>query len=183
MPKVSSIGVSLYSCSSRASGTKPFFTSITSRSPCSRSVRSLTSAMPCSFFALTRSLILPITFSGPTVYGSSVTTMPLRRGVTFSTETVARIRNVPRPFSYASRIPDSPTIRPPVGRSGPGTKRISVSRSADGCLIRCRAAATTSVRLCGGMFVAMPTAIPEVPFTSRFGNAAGSTNGSCSLPS
>jgi hypothetical protein len=28
----------------------------------------------------TRSLIFSITFSGPTPYGSSVTTMPLRRG-------------------------------------------------------------------------------------------------------
>ena len=29
------------------------------------------------------------------------------------------------------------------------------------------------------MFVAMPTAIPEEPLTSRFGNRAGSTSGSC----
>jgi hypothetical protein len=28
------------------------------------------------------------------------------------------------------------------------------------------------------MFVAMPTAIPEEPLTSRFGNRAGSTEGS-----
>ncbi len=27
------------------------------------------------------------------------------------------------------------------------------------------------------MFVAMPTAMPEAPLTSRFGNAAGSTPG------
>jgi hypothetical protein len=33
------------------------------------------------------------------------------------------------------------------------------------------------------MFVAMPTAIPDVPFTSRFGNAAGSTLGSSREPS
>jgi hypothetical protein len=33
------------------------------------------------------------------------------------------------------------------------------------------------------MFVAMPTAIPEVPFTNRFGNAAGSTVGSSNDPS
>ena len=36
-----------------------------------------------------------------------------------------------------------------------------------------------SVRLCGGMFVAMPTAIPEVPLTSRLGKRAGRTSGSC----
>ncbi len=32
--------------------------------------------------------------------------------------------------------------------------------------------------LCGGMFVAMPTAMPDEPFTSRFGNRVGSTSGS-----
>ena len=31
----------------------------------------------------------------------------------------------------------------------------------------------TSPRLCGGMLVAMPTAMPVPPLTSRFGNAAG----------
>ena len=112
---------------------------------------------------------MEITFSGPTVKGSSVTTRPLRRAVTSSTDAVARILKVPRPDSYASLMPPRPTIRPPVGRSGPGTKRISASRSASGCLIRWRAAAMTSPRLCGGMFVAMPTAIPDEPLTSRFG--------------
>ncbi len=183
MPKDSSIGVSLYSCSRMASGTKPFLISMTRRRPCSRSVRSLTSAMPWTFFALTRSLILAITFSGPTVKGSSVTTRPLRRAVTVSIETVARILKVPRPVAYASRTPSRPTIRPPVGRSGPGTCFISASRSAFGYRIRWRAAAMTSRRLCGGMFVAMPTAMPEEPFTSRFGKAAGSATGSCSWPS
>ena len=76
---------------------------------------------------------------------------------------------VPRPVSYASRIPSSPTILPPVGRSGPGTNRIRSSRSASGLAIRCRAAATTSTRLCGAMLVAMPTAMPAAPLTSRLG--------------
>lgn len=74
-------------------------------------------------------------------------------------------------------------MRPPVGRSGPGTNFINVSRSAFGKRIRCRAAAMTSARLCGGMFVAMPTAMPEEPFTRRFGKAAGRATGSCSWPS
>jgi len=33
------------------------------------------------------------------------------------------------------------------------------------------------------MFVAMPTAMPEVPLTSRFGIAAGSTDGWVNEPS
>src|SRR5713101_4660024 len=35
----------------------------------------------------------------------------------------------------------------------------------------------TSLRLCGGMFVAIPTAIPADPLTSRFGNRDGRTLG------
>ena len=33
------------------------------------------------------------------------------------------------------------------------------------------------------MFVAIPTAIPVLPFASKFGNADGNTIGSCSTPS
>jgi hypothetical protein len=33
----------------------------------------------------------------------------------------------------------------------------------------------TSRRLCGGILVAIPTAMPSVPFRRRFGSAAGST--------
>ena len=36
----------------------------------------------------------------------------------------------------------------------------------------------TSPRLCGGIFVAIPTAIPIEPFTSTFGNLLGKTVGS-----
>ena len=39
-------------------------------------------------------------------------------------------------------------------------------------------ASITSPRLCGGMLVAMPTAMPPAPLTSRFGNFAGRTVGS-----
>ena len=44
-------------------------------------------------------------------------------------------------------------------------------------------ASMTSPRLCGGMFVAMPTAMPWLPLTSRFGKRAGSTLGSSLEPS
>ena len=61
-----------------------------------------------------------------------MTTMPARRGVICSMVAVARVRKMPRPVSYASRTPSRPTIRPPVGRSGPGTYRIKASRDAEG---------------------------------------------------
>ena len=43
--------------------------------------------------------------------------------------------------------------------------------------------AATSRRLCGGILVAMPTAIPSEPLTRRLGNRAGSTTGSADRPS
>jgi hypothetical protein len=54
---------------------------------------------------------------------------------------------------------------------------------AVGLSIRWIVASITSVRLCGGMFVAIPTAIPWLPLTSRFGKRAGSTTGCSRLPS
>ena len=48
---------------------------------------------------------------------------------------------------------------------------------ASGLSIKQIAASTTSPKLCGGIFVAIPTAIPPVPFTNRFGYLAGSTEG------
>ena len=41
-----------------------------------------------------------------------------------------------------------------------------------------RAPLTTSVKLCGGMCVAIPTAIPFAPFMRRFGATEGNTTGS-----
>src|SRR3546814_10174269 len=44
-------------------------------------------------------------------------------------------------------------------------------------------ALTTSPRLCGGTSVAMPTAMPVVPLSSRCGSRAGIQLGSSSVPS
>ena len=40
-----------------------------------------------------------------------------------------------------------------------------------------------SVKLCGGMFVAIPTAIPDEPLINKFGIFVGITDGSDSEPS
>ena len=63
---------------------------------------------------------------------------------------------------YSSRgCPARPRMKPPVGKSGPGTISSDLRRaaSADSGPARC-VALMISVRLCGGMFVAMPTAMP-----------------------
>ena len=49
--------------------------------------------------------------------------------------------------------------------------------------INLRQASVTSVGLCGGIFVAIPTAMPEEPFTNKVGTRVGNTEGSLSEPS
>ena len=55
---------------------------------------------------------------------------------------------------------------------------INSSRVVFGFSISALHARITSPGLCGGIFVAIPTAIPPAPFTSIFGNSAGKTDGS-----
>jgi hypothetical protein len=80
-------------------------------------------------------------------------------------------------------IPARPRMLAPVGKSGPLTNCIRSSGVAWGWSMTWMVASMTSPRLCGGMFVAMPTAMPWLPLTSRFGKRAGSTTGSSVEPS
>ena len=71
-------------------------------------------------------------------------------------------------------MPWRPRMMPPVGKSGPGITSTSAGevgvrrrRGGRSPLRRLRA------RLCGAIFVAMPTAMPSAPFTMRFGNLRG----------
>src|SRR5260370_1260484 len=80
-------------------------------------------------------------------------------------------------------MPSMPWMKPAVGKSGPGITAMRSFTWARGFSIVIRQASMTSPRLCGGMFVAMPTAMPQLPFTRRLGNLAGSTLGSRSEPS
>ena len=79
-------------------------------------------------------------------------------------------------------IPWRPMMSPPVGKSGPFTNVIRSCGVASGWSRRWTVASITSRRLCGGMFVAMPTAMPWLPLTSRLGKREGSTTGSISSP-
>ncbi len=75
-------------------------------------------------------------------------------------------------------MPLRPQITPPVGKSGPGTISINSSIDTSGSSITRIRASQISPRLCGGIDVAMPTAMPLAPLTSRLGNFDGSTVGS-----
>ena len=66
-------------------------------------------------------------------------------------------------------MPWRPRMMPPVGKSGPGTMLMRSSIVSAGLSISATQASMTSPRLCGGMLVAMPTAMPPAPLTRRFG--------------
>ena len=89
-----------------------------------------------------------------------------------------RIITLPLPVLKASLIPDLPIIKAAVGKSGPGIISINSSKLKSGLSIRALHALITSPGLWGGIFVAIPTAIPPAPLTSIFGNSAGRTDGS-----
>ena len=74
-------------------------------------------------------------------------------------------------------------MMPPVGKSGPGMHSISSSMAIVRIVEQAQQASITSPRLWGGMLVAMPTAMPPAPLTSRFGNRAGRTVGSLTCSS
>ncbi len=74
-------------------------------------------------------------------------------------------------------------MMPPVGKSGPLTHFSSAFDFASGLSIRCSAASHSSATLCGGIEVAMPTAMPCAPLASRFGKPPGITTGSLLWPS
>ena len=76
-------------------------------------------------------------------------------------------------------MPSRPIIIAPVGKSGPLIVCINSSTVISGLSIICKTPSITSFKLCGGILVAIPTAIPEEPFTKRFGILDGNTDGSC----
>ncbi|MNZ79588.1 hypothetical protein D3C78_981950 [compost metagenome] len=80
-------------------------------------------------------------------------------------------------------MPWRPLMIAAVGKSGPGMNCISSSMVMSALSISARQPSMTSPRLCGGMLVAMPTAIPLEPLTSRLGILVGMTAGICSVPS
>ncbi len=65
-----------------------------------------------------------------------------------------------------------------MGKSGPGSTVMSSSVVASGLSMSIVVASMTSPSECGGMLVAIPTAIPAEPLTSRLGYRAGRTLGS-----
>ena len=116
--------------------------------------------------------------------GSSVTTACHWPRASSSIFQRARTFMLPRPVAYISMIcAGGVMIWPPPGKSGPGIIAISSGCVIFGLRIIATAACATSVRLCDGISVAKPTAMPEAPFSSTIGRRAGSKRGSSVEPS
>ena len=95
----------------------------------------------------------------------------------------ARILIFPRPVVYASFNPSMPIISPAVGKSGPLICCIISSVLMSSFSIRAIRPLITSIRLWGGIFVAIPTAIPSEPLIKSVGTVDGSKVGSFNVSS
>ena len=70
-----------------------------------------------------------------------------------------------------------------VGKSGAGIYAVNSSKLRVGFFNSAIQAVVTSRKLCGGMSVAIPTAIPDEPLTKRLGTRDGITTGANSVSS
>ena len=100
----------------------------------------------------------------------------------------ARITTPPLPVVYSFLEPELPIIHASVGKSGPGIIRSNMASVTSfspsfRLLVIAMHASISSPKLCGGTFVAMPTAMPAPPLSNNTGTFAGNTLGSYSLPS
>ena len=95
----------------------------------------------------------------------------------------ARIFIFPRPVSYACNNPSTPNIKPAVGKSGPLMCSMSSCVEIFFPSISATSPSIISPILWGGIFVAMPTAIPSDPLIKSVGTAAGRTVGSFNVSS
>ena len=146
------------------------------------------STMSCVFFVSIRSTTSEINLPIPApiiVYGMAlITSLSLSDFLLpGSNSTFPRSLILPTPVSYILISSLLLTTRPPVGKSGPGMYSISSAVVISSLSIYASTALITSSRLCVGMLVVIPTAIPSEPLISIFGTLTGRTEGSFSVSS
>ena len=181
-PKALSNGVKEYKLLRITSGFCPDLNSITILTP-SLSDSSLISDIPSTFLSLASSAIFSTNLALFCWYGISEIIIFDFSLESFSISAFALKTTLPLPVLAASINPEEPFIIPPVGKSGPGIIFINSSISILGFSNKAKLAFIDSVKLWGNMLVAMPTAIPADPFTSKLGILVGSTSGINSVPS
>ena len=180
---MSCICVNLYSKFSTTCGFASLFNSITTLTFSSLSDSSLTAEIPSILFSFTKSAMFSINFDLFTWYGNEDTTILCFPPDISSISASALSVIFPRPVVYASFMPSLPKIVAPVGKSGPLITCIRSSFVTLSSSIIFIIPSINSPKLCGGIFVAIPTAIPDEPFARSAGICAGNTVGSCNLSS
>ena len=181
-PKEVSIDVYLNNCLLTVSGSTLRLKSIATLTP-SLFDSSLMSLIPSIFFSLINSAILSLRFDLLIWYGIEEIINLSFPFFKFSTLISPLILKEPLPFLYPCLIISFPIIIPPVGKSGPGICFINSDNFISLLLIKANVPSITSPKLCGGILVAIPTAIPPAPLTSKLGNFEGNTSGSISVSS
>ena len=127
------------------------------------------SLIPSIFLFLINSTIFSFKTDLLIWYGIELITILSLPFLSCSIETFPLTLKDPLPVLYPVLIISLPIIVPPVGKSGPGICFINSFILISLLSIRAKVAFITSERLCGGILVAIPTAIPPAPFTSKFG--------------
>lgn len=187
-PNVSSRAAFLYNilmmfCIS--SSEVPFFTSIHRHSPFLSPLSAISTTAGSSLF-LTSSATVSRNLAVPPiiVYGSSVTQILFLPYPISLTSTLPRTLILPSPVAYTLYSSSGVALMiPPVAKSGPGMSASRSSSCISGSFRYATVASMTSPRLCVGIFVAIPTAIPVEPLTRIFGTWKGRKVGSVSVPS
>ena len=140
--------------------------------------------LPGLFCGLAIASISSSTFFAEVPGGSSTTTICHWPRARRSMLQRARTRTEPRPVVYASlSSARGVMICAPPGKSGPLMCFIRPVMLRSGSRIIAIAAAATSFRLWLGISVAMPTAMPDAPFSNTTGKRAGRIVGSSRVPS
>ena len=140
---------------------------------------SRTSVISVSSFSLTSSAMRETSSARFTLNGISVTMICSLPPLGVSVWSLARTLTLPRPgleIILDALHADERAAGREIGALD--VLLINCGIVMSGLSICAQMPSMTSVRLCGARLVAMPTAMPVPPLTSRFGNAAGSTTGS-----
>ena len=165
-----------------SSGSAPGASSSTIRTSCVDSSRTSTNCG--SFLSIINPAIRSTRVALFIAYGTELTISACLPRPWSSICHSPRIRTEPRPVSYISTSSRCVLrILQPVGKSGPLIKAVNLETESSGSFESSSSALIVSFRLCGGILVAIPTAMPVAPFINRFGMRLGRTVGSTTVES
>ena len=161
----------MFTIFSISSSEVPFFTSMHKHSPFLSPRSAMSTTAGSSLFLVSSATVsrnfdvFPII-----VHGISVIQIVFRPYPASRISYLPLTLSFPIPVSYISRMTSlSALIYPPVAKSGPGRTSIISSSVISGFFRYIIRPSITSPKLCVGISLSIPTAIPDVPLTKIFG--------------